>query len=144
MVTPCPFVFSGKGGTFGGGDGGGLPKRFSNIHAPRVTGDVRLGEEVTMRKLPWPSKPLLVLSSMVTRRLALKRLPEVVIKIRINEQVGIPIFQLAQEQPLICKVVDQCLRARVFQHALHLLLQDSGILQFSLFSGGQKFFVRSI
>ena len=59
-VTPCPFVFSGSGGTFGGGEGGGLPSRFSRIHEPRVTGDVRFGAEVTVRKLPCPSRPLRV------------------------------------------------------------------------------------
>ena len=32
----------------GGGSGGGLPSRFSRIHEPRVTGDVRFGAEVTV------------------------------------------------------------------------------------------------
>ena len=36
----------------GGGDGTGAPSRFSRIHLPRFTGDVRLPTEVTVRKLP--------------------------------------------------------------------------------------------
>ena len=39
-------------GTFGGGDGGGVPSRFSRIHLPRTTGDVRSGYDVTVRMLP--------------------------------------------------------------------------------------------
>ena len=35
--------FSSSGGTSGGGSGGGLPSRFSRIHLPRITGDVRFG-----------------------------------------------------------------------------------------------------
>jgi hypothetical protein len=49
---PCPSVFSGSAGTFGGGWGGGLPRMFSRSHAPRVTGDVRFVAEVSVRKLP--------------------------------------------------------------------------------------------
>ena len=48
LDIPCPVVFSGSGGTFGGGSGAGLPKRFSRIHEPRVTGDVRFGDDVTV------------------------------------------------------------------------------------------------
>ena len=46
-----------SGGTPGGGDGGGVPSRFSRIHLPRTTGDVRSGYDVTVRMLPWPSRP---------------------------------------------------------------------------------------
>ena len=56
-------------------------------------------------------------------RLMLERLPEVVVKVGINEQVGIPIAQLAQVQPLPGKIADQRFRPRIFQHSLHLLLQ---------------------
>ena len=44
-------------GTSGGGGGGGVPSRFSSIHLPRSTGDVRCGYAVTVRMLPWPSSP---------------------------------------------------------------------------------------
>jgi len=53
---------------FGGGSGGGLPSRFSRIHAPRVTGDVRFATEVTSRKLPCPNSPLRARLGTVTRR----------------------------------------------------------------------------
>ena len=46
-----------SGGTFGGGGGGGVPSRFSSIHLPRTTGEVRLAYDVTVRMLPWPSSP---------------------------------------------------------------------------------------
>ena len=46
-----------SGGTSGGGGGGGVPSRFSRIHLPRTTGDVRSGYDVTVRMLPWPSRP---------------------------------------------------------------------------------------
>ena len=39
------------------GGGGRRPSRFSRIHLPRCTGDVRFAAEVTIRKLPCPSKP---------------------------------------------------------------------------------------
>ena len=37
--------------------GGGVPRMFSRIHLPRSTGDVRFGYDVTVRMLPWPSRP---------------------------------------------------------------------------------------
>ena len=49
--------FSSSGGTFGGGGGGGVPSMFSSIHLPRSTGDVRSAYDVTVRMLPWPSRP---------------------------------------------------------------------------------------
>src|SRR5688572_8089769 len=39
-------------GTFGGGGGGDVPRKFSRIHLPRTTGDVRSGWDVTVRMLP--------------------------------------------------------------------------------------------
>ena len=50
-------LFSFSGGTLAGGDGGGVPSRFSRIHLPRRTGEVRLAFEVTVRMLPCPSSP---------------------------------------------------------------------------------------
>src|SRR5689334_21913398 len=64
--------FSLSGGTLGGGDGGGVPSTFSRIHFPRSTGEVRLGYDVTVSTLPWPSSPRRFSSVRVTRR---KRLP---------------------------------------------------------------------
>ena len=49
--------FSFRAGTSGGGSASSVPIRFSRIHLPRTTGDVRLGKEVTDRMLPWPSSP---------------------------------------------------------------------------------------
>ena len=48
--------FSSSGGTSGGGVGAGLPSRFSRIHLPRMTGDVRLAFDVTSSRLPWPEQ----------------------------------------------------------------------------------------
>ena len=60
--------FSFSGGTFGGGNGGGLPSRFSKIHLPRCTGEVRLALEVTSKMLPWPSRPRRASFGTATRR----------------------------------------------------------------------------
>ena len=54
-------------GTFGGGGGGGVPSTFSSTHFPRPTGEVRSGYEVTVRMLPWPSKPRRLPSASATR-----------------------------------------------------------------------------
>ena len=42
----------------GGGGGGGVPSRFSRIHLPRTTGEVRSACDVTIRMLPLPEQPL--------------------------------------------------------------------------------------
>src|SRR5262245_37834902 len=52
-----PAPSSGRLGTLGGGGGGGAPKRVSSTHLPRNTGDVRLGYDVTVSRLPWASRP---------------------------------------------------------------------------------------
>src|SRR5436190_838212 len=46
-----------RSGTSGGGGGGGVPSRFSRIHLPRTTGEVRCGYEVVARIAPLPSRP---------------------------------------------------------------------------------------
>ena len=51
----APSVFS--AGMFGGGGGGGDASRFSSTHLPRSTGEVRVAYEVSVRMLPWPSRP---------------------------------------------------------------------------------------
>ena len=48
---------SDSAGTFGGGSGGGAPRMLLRIHLPRITGEVRIAGEVTVRMLPWPSRP---------------------------------------------------------------------------------------
>ena len=49
--------------TPGGGGGTSAPSRFSTIHAPRTTGDVRFATEVAVRMLPRPKSPPRGLSS---------------------------------------------------------------------------------
>src|SRR5260221_1343348 len=66
-------VLSFSAGTSGSGGGGGDPSRFSRTHLPRITGDVRVAYEVTVKILPWRNRPPRSLSrSRATRR---KRLP---------------------------------------------------------------------
>ena len=43
--------------TFGGGDAGGVPLMRSSIHAPRSTGAVRFGYDVSISTPPLPSRP---------------------------------------------------------------------------------------
>ena len=50
-------VLSFSAGTFGGGGGGGVPSRFFRTHWPRITGEVRVAYEVTVRMLPCRSSP---------------------------------------------------------------------------------------
>ena len=58
-----------RSGTSGGGGGGGVPRMFSMIHLPRMTGEVRLAREVPVRMEPWPRSPRRTLSAgRVTRR----------------------------------------------------------------------------
>src|SRR5262245_10094840 len=57
-----------SGGTFAGGFGGGVPRMFSRTHLPRATGDVRVGNEVTVRMLPCPSNPRRGVFANETRR----------------------------------------------------------------------------
>src|SRR5262249_33102579 len=38
-------------GMSGGGGGGGAPRRFARSHRPRIGSDVRLGYDVTVRRL---------------------------------------------------------------------------------------------
>ena len=64
----APTTDSLRGGTFGGGSGGGLPRIFSRIHLPRWTGEVRLAFEVTSSMLPWPRRPRRASLGTVTRR----------------------------------------------------------------------------
>ena len=50
-------LLSFNAGTSGKGGGGGVPMMFSRIHLPRMTGDVRVAYEVTVRTLPWRNRP---------------------------------------------------------------------------------------
>src|SRR5262249_7313141 len=61
-------AFSLGAGAFGGGGGGGAPSKFLRIHFPRFTGEVRVGYDVTVKMLAWPSSPPRRLSENVTRR----------------------------------------------------------------------------
>src|SRR5262252_4637576 len=69
--TDVPAValgFSSRFGTFGGGVGGGVPNRFSRIHFPLITGDVRFALDVTSRRLPCPNNPRRASLGTITRR----------------------------------------------------------------------------
>ena len=55
-----------------GGGGGGVPRMFFSTYAPRCTGDVRFGYEVTVSRLAWPSRPPRGVPASSTRR---KRVP---------------------------------------------------------------------
>src|SRR5204863_3998535 len=46
-----------RAGTSGGGGGGGEASRLSSTYLPRSTGEVRVEYDVTVRILPWLSKP---------------------------------------------------------------------------------------
>ena len=65
---PCSVSFSGRLGTFGGGEGGGAPSRLLSTHSPRWVGDVLFGYEVTVKMLACPSSPPRVSLVRVTRR----------------------------------------------------------------------------
>ena len=52
----------------GSGGGGGRPSRFSRIHLPRFTGEVRVGFEVMVRMLAWvrsPTRPVPLSETLV-------------------------------------------------------------------------------
>ena len=51
------FTESSSAGTLGGGGGGGEASSTSITHLPRCTGEVRSATEVSVRMLPWPSRP---------------------------------------------------------------------------------------
>ena len=57
VLASCPSTISTSASTFGGGDAGGVPSRFSSNHWPRSTGDVRFGYDDTSSTPPLPSKP---------------------------------------------------------------------------------------
>ena len=44
-------------GTFAGGGGGGVPRKFASTNRPRFTGEVRSGFDVTSSALPCVSMP---------------------------------------------------------------------------------------
>src|SRR5260221_12889031 len=52
-----PTLDSSSGGTVGGGAGGGALRRFSRIHLPRNTGEVRVEYDETVSTLAWASTP---------------------------------------------------------------------------------------
>src|SRR5262245_10612408 len=48
---------SARGGMAGGGGGGGEHRRRDSTHLPRLTGDVRLGLEVSVSRAAWDRSP---------------------------------------------------------------------------------------
>ena len=60
-----------QGGISGGGGGGGVPRKLSNTNNPRLTGDVRVGFEVTASTEPSVITPPRMLSAgNLTRRIS--------------------------------------------------------------------------
>ena len=51
-----------------GGGAGGVPRMFSRIHLPRLTGEVRVGFDVAARTLAWVSTPPRGVPASETRR----------------------------------------------------------------------------
>src|SRR5262249_55565973 len=70
--------------------------------------------------------------------LALERLAQIVVEVRIHEEVGIPVLQFPQVKPLPGEVCYQRLRSLILQHAADLLLQNGWIFQLALFRDGQN------
>ena len=54
---------------------GGVPRMFSRIHLPRLTGEVRVGLDVAARTLAWVSTPPLGVPASETRRKASPEMP---------------------------------------------------------------------
>src|SRR5262245_57403300 len=50
-----------------GGGGGGAHSSCSSTHLPRLTGEVRVGLLVSVRKLAWVKKPWRLAPAMLTR-----------------------------------------------------------------------------
>ena len=65
---PARASVSSSAGTLGGGGGGGEPSSTSITHLPRCTGEVRSATEVSIRMLPWPSRPRRFRRAACTRR----------------------------------------------------------------------------
>ena len=59
-------------------------------------------------------------------------LAEVIVEIGEIHQIGRRVLEIAQEQPLFREIVGERVRARVDQHALHLLFENCRILEFAL------------
>ena len=57
VTFTCSASFSRFVSMPGGGTGAAIPRTFSRIHRPRVTGEVRVPTELTVRKLPCPRMP---------------------------------------------------------------------------------------
>ncbi len=72
---------------------------------------------------------------------ALERLPQIVVEVRKHQEVGVPVPQLAQEQPLSGEIGDERARPRVVQHPSDLLLERRGVLELALLGGLQQLLV---
>ncbi len=57
VLAFSPSLFSWNASTSGGGAAGGVPRMFSRIHAPRITGAVRFAYDVDSSTPPFPSSP---------------------------------------------------------------------------------------
>ena len=65
--APTP-LSSFRASTPDGGGGGGVPRMFSRIHLPRLTGEVRVGLDVAVRMLACVSTPPRGVPASETRR----------------------------------------------------------------------------
>ena len=72
----------------------------------------------------------------------LHRLAEVVIEIGEGLQIRRTALNVAEEEPLLGEIRDQGIGSRVREHAFHLLIQHSGVLQLPLRRNRQQFLVR--
>ncbi len=68
------FALSTSSGTFGGGGGGGVPRIWSRIQRPRLTGEVRVGFEVMVKMLACVKMPPRSPSASFTFTKALPRI----------------------------------------------------------------------
>src|SRR5690606_6474019 len=72
-APPC----ASSDGTLGGGGGGGVASRLSRIHLPRLTGEVRVGFEVTVKMLACPNSPARGVPASETWRNSLPETPSI-------------------------------------------------------------------
>ena len=74
--------------------------------------------------------------------LAAKRVPQVVVEIRIDAGIRLHGVQRSQVQPLTREVLDQLRRLRIGHHPTHLLLERRRLAKPSLLRKGQELIVR--
>src|SRR5262249_31283028 len=76
--------------------------------------------------------------------LSAERLPQALIKVREDHGIGLEFVRLSHLQPLKGKVRDERLRARVREHASHLLFERDRIAQLATDRDVEEFVVRNL